>query len=205
LQEEAVKSLLYKPKTIPAGDLARYDMPTLKGDFAVGRTADHVERGAYEKGFAAGETAGFEMGQQKAQVLTDKAEALINELTKLRQTMARDAEAQCVELAVSIARKIIMKELVVKPDEIVKMAKEALLKLERTGQITIKVNPALYDFFTRYKPDLLKIHPDIVIDADPSVSQFGSVVMGPVEDVVTDVDEQIKNLIKDMVSRHGYD
>jgi len=30
------------------------------------------------------------------------------------------------------------------------------------------------------------------------VSSLGSVVMGSFEDVVTDLDEQIKNLIKDM-------
>jgi flagellar biosynthesis/type III secretory pathway protein FliH len=85
------------------------------------------------------------------------------------------------------------------------MAKEALLKLERTGQVTIKVNPALFEFFTKHKPDLTTIHPDIVFDADPSVTKYGAVVMGPVEDVVTDIDEQLKNLIKDLGDRHARD
>jgi len=180
-------------------------MPLLKSEFSVGRTVDHMEREAYEKGFAAGEKAGFEMGEQKAQVLLDRIGALINELTTLKKTIVAEVEPQCVELAVGMARKILVRELTVKPDEIVKMAKEGLLKLERTGQITIKVNPALYDFFTKHKPDLMRIHPDIVFDADPAVSRYGTVVMGPVEDVVTDLDEQLKNLIKDMVSRHGND
>ncbi len=112
-------------------------------------------------------------------------------------------ETQCVELSVSIARKIVVKELTVQPTEIVKMTKEGLLKLERTGQITIKVNPALYEFFMKHKPDLTRIHPDIVFDVDPSVSPFGTVVMGPVEDVVTDLDEQLKNLIKDLSAHHA--
>jgi flagellar biosynthesis/type III secretory pathway protein FliH len=83
------------------------------------------------------------------------------------------------------------------------MAKEGLLKLERTGQITIKVHPALFDFFSKHKPDLVRIHPDIAFDADPAMTRFGTVVMGPVEDVVTDIDEQLKNLIKDMADRRG--
>lgn len=178
-----------------------FEMPKLKNDFAVGQSVDHVERAAYERGYATGEKAGFEMGEQKAQVLLDKIEALLRELTNLKKTIVNKAELQCVELATSISRKILAKELTVKPDEIVKMAKEGLLKLERTGQITIKVNPALYDFFVKHKPELVRIHPDIVFDADPSISRFGTVVMGPVEDVVTDLDEQLKNLIKDMVER----
>ncbi len=191
----------FKRITQDAG-LARYDMPALKDDFIVGRSADRIEREAYEKGYATGEKAGFDMGEKKAKVLADKLDALLADLTTLRQRIVKEMEPQCIELAVSIARKIIVKELTVQPAEIVKMTKEGILKLERTGQITIKVNPALYDFFMKHKPDLARIHPDIVFDADPAVTPFGTVVMGPVEDVVTDLDEQLKNLIKDLAAQH---
>ena len=173
-------------------------MPALKDTFTVGRNADHIEREAYEKGYAAGEKSGFEMGEQKAKVLLDRIDALLSDLETLRSRTAKELEPQCMELAVSIAKKILIRELTLKPDELVKMTKEAMLKLERNGQITIKVNPLLFDFMAKHKPDLARIHPDIVFDADPSVSRYGTVVMGPVEDVVTDVDEQLKNLIKDM-------
>jgi flagellar assembly protein FliH len=184
-------------------ELVRFDMPALKEDYTVGRSADRIEREAYEKGYAAGEKAGFEMGEKKAKVIIDKLDSLLADVTTLRQRTLKEMETQCVELAVSVARKIVVKELTVQPSEIVKMTKEGLLKIERTGQITIKVNPALYDFFMKHKPDLTRVHPDIVFDVDPSVSPFATVVMGPVEDVVTDLDEQLKNLIKDMSAQHA--
>ncbi len=193
-----MKRLLYKKRITRAADLVPFDMPALKDEYTVGRTADRIEREAYEKGYASGEKSGFEMGEQKAQVLIDKVQSLITELTELRKRMVRELEPQCVELATSIARKILARELNTRPDEIIKMTREALLKLERTGQITIKVNPALYDFFIKHRPDLVRIHPDILFDADPSVTRYGAVVMGPVEDVITDLDEQLKNLIKDI-------
>jgi len=196
---------LLSKRIVQDNGLARYDMPALKDDFIVGRGADRIEREAYEKGYATGEKAGFEMGEKKAKVLTDKLEALLADVATLRQRVVKEMEQQCVELAVSIARKIVVKELTVQPGEIIKMTKEGLLKLERTGQITIKVNPALYDYFQKHKPDLARIHPDIVFDAYPSVSPFGTVVMGPVEDVVTDVDEQLKNLIKDLAAKLGHE
>lgn len=203
MPEEAVKKLLSKRGTKEDATLARFDMPALKDDYTVGRSSDRIERESYEKGYATGEKAGFEMGEQRAQVLLDKLEALLTELTTLKHRVVTELEPQCVELSVSIARKLLMRELNAKPEEIVKMTKEALLRIERTGQITIKVNPALYDFFMKHKPDLARIHPDIVFDADPSVSRYGTVVMGPVEDVVTDLDEQIKNMIKDIGARHA--
>ena len=198
-----MKNLLYKGQITQGADLARFDMPLLKDDYAVGKNSDHAEREAYARAYASGEKAGFEMGEQRAQVLLDKVEGLLRELATLKGRIIKEVEPQCVELALSMARKIIIRELAIKPDEVVNMAKEGLLRLERTGQIAIKVNPALYDLFTRHKPELLRIHPDIVFDVDPSVSKYGTVVMGPVEDVVTDVDEQLKNIIKDLVDRHG--
>ena len=198
-----MKSLLSKRRITQDADLSRFDMPLLRTDLSVGGSADRIEREAYERGYAAGEKAGFEMGQQKAKVLIDKVEALLKELVTLRETIIRAAEPQCIELAVAMARKILMKELTARPEELVNLSKEALLKLERTGQIVIKINPSLYDLFTKHKPELLSVHPDIVFDVDPSISRFGSVVIGPVEEVVTDLDEQLKNLIKDMRDRHG--
>jgi flagellar assembly protein FliH len=197
-----VKKLLYKGGSAAAA--ATFTMPALtESRAAIGRTADHVEREAYERGYASGEKAGFEMGEQKANVLLDRLDALLRDLATLRERTAKDAELQCLALSLSMARKIVGHELAGHPEQIVLMAKEALMKLERTGQITIKLNPALYDFFMKHKPELSRIHPDITFDADPSVSPLGTVVMGPVEDVVTDIDEQFKNMLKDLVDAYA--
>lgn len=195
----------HKSNVIPASKITRYDMPALKDDLMIGKSLDLVERDAYEKGYAAGERDGFEMGEQKAKTLIDRLEGLIQELATLRGAVLRELEPQCVELAVQMARKIVMQELTLQPQKIVQMTREALMKLERTGQITIKINPALYELFQKHKPELTSLYPEITLDVDPSVSRFGSVVMGPVEDAVTDLDEQLKNLIKDMVCRRAVD
>ena len=191
----------YKGNVAHTRSVERFDMPALKDDFTIGRKSDFLERESYEQGYVSGEKAGYEMGEQKARTLIDRLETLIKELRALRGTIIKEVEPQCIELAMGIAKKIVMKELTLNPKDIVNMTKEALMKLERTGQITIKINPALYELFQKHKPELTSIYPDIAFDVDPSVSRFGSVVMGPVEDVVTDLDEQLKNLIKDRVCR----
>lgn len=189
-------------------DIVPYEMPLLeeKGKNAsdevnmpsLNQNAEAIEREAYERGFEAGEKAGFSLGEQKALVLVEKLETIIGELSSLKETLIKELEPQIVELSLSIARKIILKELTTNPDEIVEITKEALTKLGRAGQITIKINPFLHDLFMKHKPELLDIHPDLVFDVDSSVSQNGSVVIGQAEEVVTDVDEQLKNLIREM-------
>lgn len=203
--------MLYRDRITKTHNIMPFDMPLLKtqakaADLLVEpRNIEEGEREAYEKGFETGEKAGFDMGQQKAMVLMDKFENIIKELMDLKRKTIKEIEPQFIELAVSIARKIILRELETNPDEIVEITKEALKRLERTGQIVIKINSYLYDLFMKHKPDILNIHPDIVFDIDPSASPYGSVVMSPVEDVVTDVDVQLKNLIKEMGDRLGGD
>lgn len=198
MQEEAAKNLSDKKQAQlqVQKDILPYAMPQLEklsGHTAVEHLAK-IEQDAYKSG----EKTGFAAGEKKALVLIERLEAIIREMTTLKERTIRELEPKFVELAVSIARKIILRELALQPDTLVNITKEAIMRIERTGQITIKINHALYDLFIRHKQELLSIHPDIIFDIDPSVSTLGSVVQGPVEDVVTDVDEQIRDMIKDM-------
>lgn len=200
--------MLHKSR-IGENNIVPFCMPLLKkkGDRSGGRSGpdavntEQLEREAYEKAFEAGDKAGFAMGEKKAMVLIEKIENLLDDLTGIRKTIIRELESQVVELAVGVARKILLKDLEINPDQIVEMTKEALSRVERGGQITIKINPSLYDLFMKHKPDILNMHADIAFDVDPAVPVNGSVVIGPAEDIITDVDVQLKHLIKEMGER----
>jgi flagellar assembly protein FliH len=207
LQEEAARNLSYSNMATAKKEVIPYDMPSLEkaaGPAMAGAYclySGQIEKEAYEKGFEAGEKAGFAMGENKALVLIEKLESVIRDLTEFRERLIKETEPELLELAVDIAKKIVLKELTINPDEIVNITKEAMMKLERTGQITIKINPSLYDLFMKHKPDLINIHQEIVFDVDPAMPAHGTVVMGPVEDIVTDIDEQLRNIIKEIGER----
>jgi len=189
-------------------DVIPYKMPLLEKrevnsrdkdiELSLNQDKEALEREAYEKGFETGEKAGFALGEQKALVLIERLEAIIKELTSLKETITKELEPQMVELVFSIARRVIRKELTMNPDEIVAMAKEALTRLGKTGQIIIKIQPSLFDLFMKHKPELTEIYQDILFEIDPSVAQDGCIVVGQTEDIITDVDEQLKNLIQDL-------
>lgn len=212
-----MKNLWYESHIGKDVDIKTFDMPLLdqpildkqinddveekEQEETISYKIEVIEREAYERGFESGEKAGFSLGEEKAKVLIDRVEALIRELITAREILIKELEPQILEVAVSIARKIILKELTLNPETIIEITKEAIMKLERTGPITIRINPLLYDLFMKHKPELLNIHPDIIFDVDPSLSKFSSVVMGPVEDVITDIDEQLKALIREIAEK----
>jgi flagellar assembly protein FliH len=212
--EKVERNLLYKDQDA-AKDIFPYEMPLfekkdsktpdLEDGLAFNQSIETTEREAYEKGFEAGEKAGFSLGEQKALVLIERLEAIVRELTSLKETLTKELEPQILELVFSIARQIIRKELTMNPDEIVMMTKEALTRMGRTGQIIIKINPSLSDLFMKYKPEIIETYPDVIFEIDPSASQDGSVVIGPTEDIITDVDEQLRNLARELGGKLVHD
>ena len=59
------------------------------------------------------------------------------------------------------------------------------------------------ELIQKMKPELMAIHPDIAFDIDPSTSATGPVVIGPVDEVVTEIDEQIREIERELEAMHA--
>jgi len=191
-------------------DVVLYSMPSLDDErVRTGRAkeldyntimekANELQKKAYDEGFVSGEKAGHAVGEQKALVLLEGLEKILGELMSVRANALKGVSKQVVELAVAIARKVIIEEVSTKPEIMISMVREALKRMERVGTIAIKVNPAIYDLFVNNRTRLTDIHDDIVIDSDTSVPVTGPLVISKTEEVVTDIESLIENIIKDM-------
>jgi flagellar assembly protein FliH len=204
LPEEEEKSSLFETKIIKHSDVKLYSMPSLEDDRypeksnSPAQSVEDIQREAYEEGFASGEKAGFADGEQKAAVLVERLEKIIDEIAVFKENMVSDLEGQVVDLAIAMARKVINDEISTKPDVVVTVVKEALKRLQRIGTITIKINPALHDLFMKKKSELIDIHEDILFDVNSNVSVTGPLVISKTEEVVTDIDSLIANVIEEM-------
>ncbi|NOZ25424.1 MAG: hypothetical protein GXO94_04965 [Nitrospirae bacterium] len=192
-----------KAKILRDESIAGFGMPSLEhADDAPEKNFKQdtaaIERAAYEKGFSAGEQAGYAVGEKKALMLVEKLEAILTELTGLRRKILEELQPQVFDLSVGIAKKILRDEISQNPDVIIGLIKTAMEKIERRGTITIRINPALKELISKHKPELLAIHPDIRFDTDPTIPQAGPLVIGPEEEVITDIESQMTNLIEDL-------
>lgn len=160
--------------------------------------AELIRRTAYEEGFRKGESDGFAQGERKAAVLVERVGHIIDELTMLRTRTLADLEPQVVQLAIQMARRVIMRELQTDENTILDLTREALKRLDHSGLITITVSPNLYDLFVRHKPSLLTIHPEIAFEVDPSTATVTAVVSSASEEIVVDADELLSNLTAEL-------
>ncbi|MBI5056685.1 MAG: hypothetical protein HZB61_08730 [Nitrospirae bacterium] len=195
---------MFKARIPKHTEASVFTMPALEEDRrplsreSIMQRSEEIQRRAYEDGFAAGEKAGYAGGEQKALVLIEGLEKIIDEITTVKDNLAEALEQQSVDLAVAIAKKIIIEEIKTRPEIIIAMVKEALKKLQRTGVITIKINPALHELFIKKKQELVDIHQDIVFEVISSVPVMGPLVISKTEEVVTDIDSLLAKVVEEM-------
>ena len=157
-----------------------------------------IEREAFETGYASGEKAGYEMGQQKAAVLIDHLKKLCNEISNLKKDTLSQLESQIVLLAITMARKILKEELSLHPEVVHNLIKEAITKISKPNPVTIKLSRPLYDLLIDKKEEFQEIHPDLFFELDPNVPEGGAVVQSPEEEVPIDLDFQLSNIIEEL-------
>ncbi len=168
----------------------------------VGGNIEAIEREAYERGFAAGERAGFEFGKQKAEVLFNGIAGLLEALSTLKETLHKPCEDEMVELCVAISRKVLQRELELKREGIVECVRTALKSVVAGGEITIKVNPKDQDILLSHKGELARYGDGVKgvkIESDESVSRGGCLVDtnfgeidASIDSVMTEIEEKLK-------------
>ena len=203
------------------GDVAikPYGMPALKNDFLEAKRRkeleaeapdpeevkraekirlDALEKDARQRGYDDGILKGRQEMETKTLALIDQLNAAAGEVKVFRRQQIEELEPAVVALAISMARKILINEISMDPQKLVRIVKEALLRLDKTGPITIKINPAIYDIFQKHKHDLLEAHNELVMESDPLAAKNGPVLSGAHQEAVTDVSELFDNLMEDM-------
>jgi flagellar assembly protein FliH len=107
---------------------------------------EQVERRATlarQEGFREGEAAGRSRAAAEAQPALEKLARSIEEVARLRPRLLRETEAELVELAMGIARRILRRELSVDAEALQGLVKGALEKLSAREICRIRAHPEL--------------------------------------------------------------
>jgi flagellar assembly protein FliH len=107
---------------------------------------EQVERRATEarqEGFREGEAAGRTRAAAEAQPALEKLARSIEEIARLRPRLLRESEAELVELAMGIARRILRRELSVDAEALQGLVKGALERLSAREICRIRAHPEL--------------------------------------------------------------
>jgi flagellar assembly protein FliH len=174
-----------------------------KADPPPSRSLAEIEKEAYEKGFEEGRYAGAQSAELEAQELLSGLSGAVAQVRELHEQVIHEVEPQVIELAIAVARRVLNEELLENPGHIVEIVKEAIRRIERTGAVTIRVNPGLADVMSSLKGRSSEFQAAIMLDIDPTVPIHGPIVIGATEEVVTDIDEQIRVIMEELRSERA--
>jgi flagellar assembly protein FliH len=151
-----------------------------------------LEREAFTKGYAQGERAGLEAGGKRAEAMLRRVAQTIEELGGLRQTLIQETEREMVQLALTLARRVVHREVTLDPELAAALAHVALERLGTTTPATIRLNPEDYTIVAqdsaRWGGQTVTVVPD------PSISRGGCLVDSAFGSVDATIETQFDEL-----------
>jgi flagellar assembly protein FliH len=102
---------------------------------------DRIEQEAYQRGFSEGKNAGREQAGAELQPVLEQLGRSLATLSSLRSRIREEAESDLFKLAISIARRVLHRELTLDPESIEGLIRVALDKLQSRELCRVRVHP----------------------------------------------------------------
>lgn len=183
--------------------LSSFSGEEAKASYNAGKVGGDVvalEREAYERGFAAGEKAGFEFGRQKAEVLFQGLGGILEEMTTFKERLYKPCEQEIVELSLAISKKVIQREAEVRKEVVLDCVRAGLKALVAAGEVLLRVNPKDLEVIHQYKSEFARYSDGVKgvsIEADENVSRGGCVI----ETTYGEVDVTFEGILSEIEER----
>ena len=126
-----------------SAEISRWDLPSVSGKAIQGRRPgktvselEDVERRAYEEAFAKGREAGVAAAKAEHAQILAQAQAQVKRLEQVVDSLARplqdvdaQVESELVNLALTVARQLVRRELRIDPSQVIAIIRETVALL----------------------------------------------------------------------------
>jgi flagellar assembly protein FliH len=102
---------------------------------------ERIEQEAYQRGLAEGKSLGQQQAKAELQPVFDQLGKSLATLSSLRSRIRSEGEGDLLKLAISIARRVLHRELTLEPESIEGLIRVALEKLHSRELCRIRVHP----------------------------------------------------------------
>jgi flagellar assembly protein FliH len=160
-----------------------------------------LEREAFTKGYAQGERAGLEAGGKRAEAMLRRVAQTLEELGNLRKTLMQQSERQMVQLALTLARRVVQREIRLDPELIAAMAHVAIKKLGISNPSTIRLHPDDYTVVARDGERWAGSNVSVV--PDPSIARGGCMVESDFGNIDASLDRQFDEMARALLGGAG--
>lgn len=165
-------------------------------------TVSQIVEQVRHEAYCAGEAAAREALDSKLRVEQERGARAVADLSTYKARLRREVEAETVELALAIARKVLKRELHVDPSAIEGIARAALDRIGAREVLRVRVAPASHAALERM---LATIGPSgaIELEADATLEAGGVIVETRRGSLDASIDGQLDEIAQGLTDRLG--
>lgn len=137
---------------------------------------EEILKRSYAEGFAKGEKEGFETGNQKADPVVERIQAILHEIDGLWQQLVQTYEEKIIQLVGRVSEKIVLGQVAVDHDMVKRVILDTFRIIPEPVEVTIDIHPEDIEHIENIKEEFfqqLKTLKHISLLPDPSVSPGG--------------------------------
>jgi flagellar assembly protein FliH len=164
---------------------------------AVEERIKNAENEAYNKGYSEGIQEGRTREKQDLALSLASVEKLIRTLKTLKTELLERFEADILSLSMTIAEKVIHKEVSINRDVIIAVLKDTIRHIKDKEGLRIRLNPDDYNYITEIKPEFLNKYPDmnnVRFEVDGQIQRGGAVVETNFGEMDAQLDHQLQRI-----------
>ncbi|MBP1735459.1 MAG: flagellar assembly protein [Deltaproteobacteria bacterium] len=161
-------------------------------------STEEQARKIFEDAFVQGEKAGHEMGMKKVEQVVKRLNNYLAELEVFSDQIRKQAEAFSVELALTFAEAIVLRECSEKSDLVMGMAKRAFEICEDKCDIVIRVRREDAELLSQNAMSHIKIIPD------DTLKEPGFIVETGFGDIDGRISTQLEELRKEFLNERSF-
>lgn len=188
------------PSTAPSPPVpAMRDLPSPAAE-----RLELIEREAYARGQADGERAAAAAAAERIEATSARLAVSVQELAGVRTVLMRRAERDLVRLAISMAERILRREVDTDRDLLAVMARVAIDRLGENTVATIHLNPADHEALAARQT--LETGKTVELVPDASVPRAGCIIRSAFGTIDMGIDSQMRELSRALLgeeSDHG--
>ena len=193
-------------------DQSAKEIESLKA--AAEQEAEKAKKEAYSQGYSTGEEAGFKDGYQagytkgKNQSIEETRGSLnmisrvIDELKAYRTQILNDARNDIVRMAISVAERVLHKEIMTDPNSVISVVKNAIKKINFKKQFMVHVNPLDLEVVQKQSAEvalLLDNYEILKFTGNPKVEPGGCIIQTESGTVDARVDRQFQEITEQVL------
>lgn len=137
---------------------------------------DSLEKEAYEKGFAQGEKAGMELGEKRFDSVVKSFNEVLERVRRIEEELYQKSEQEMVELVLTIARRVIQKEVSTDEKIVLNMIQSALKYVADQKEIKVRLNPSDLEFASQLRGEMMEGMKSVIFEGDEGVPRGDAII-----------------------------